>query len=530
MSGYDSPSAPPPDNPDHSLPAGDLKRSSKLVDFSRERSFVVKPRGTGPNLHHSSSKPRLDNMATQQQQLPAQISMSPKKKEGSSMKKPKPTLEIYRPPTRTSAEMPQNGNQLNVHAKEFSANKGHHQPKGGILMSKSSGSLAVNPGGIVRPSSSSSSSSTSSTGSSTVDKPTKKKGSSSLSLSRSSGDLRALQQSPQRSVHFFAGLSNEEQRQKMGKKQLSHMAHQSMAVGTAKSKEKGRRSHAMASSQNAIQPSPTLPRVASTSSAQSYPVVGLKRSKSMSAAADFMPCSEAPNLGPFSPHVQAIIRHAVQDPNDLPARALMELVRNIFERIAEDRKYALPAAQLCIKIIEKEQQQETFLESLLNTCLQWYRQREQEMQLAMKGSSTSPGSATKWLSFLSFLNEMYQQLKRRELQLQTKTEGVAPDIFLLGLMHGCLISSLDTPAALNSLAEIDSIFIIIMCIGSDLEREQPQRMLSLMASVRDALLSLDVVRIPKNRRTLLELIEVRAASWKLPAPAVMYYYPSSQEH
>ncbi|XP_046404467.1 uncharacterized protein LOC124169776 isoform X2 [Ischnura elegans] len=476
MSGYDSPSAPPPDNPDHSLPAGDLKRSSKLVDFSRERSFVVKPRGTGPNLHHSSSKPRLDNMATQQQQLPAQISMSPKKKEGSSMKKPKPTLEIYRPPTRTSAEMPQNGNQLNVHAKEFSANKGHHQPKGGILMSKSSGSLAVNPGGIVRPSSSSSSSSTSSTGSSTVDKPTKKKGSSSLSLSRSSGDLRALQQSPQRSVHFFAGLSNEEQRQK------------------------------------------------------SYPVVGLKRSKSMSAAADFMPCSEAPNLGPFSPHVQAIIRHAVQDPNDLPARALMELVRNIFERIAEDRKYALPAAQLCIKIIEKEQQQETFLESLLNTCLQWYRQREQEMQLAMKGSSTSPGSATKWLSFLSFLNEMYQQLKRRELQLQTKTEGVAPDIFLLGLMHGCLISSLDTPAALNSLAEIDSIFIIIMCIGSDLEREQPQRMLSLMASVRDALLSLDVVRIPKNRRTLLELIEVRAASWKLPAPAVMYYYPSSQEH
>ncbi|XP_071455169.1 uncharacterized protein [Hetaerina americana] len=479
MSGNDSPAAPPSDAPD-SLPGGDLKRSSKLVDFSRERSFVVKPRGSG-TVHHPAPKPRHDIMAThQQQQLSAQPPASSKRREGSSAKKPKPTLEIYRPPTRAMAELTQNGssnNQLNVHAKEFSTGKGPQQGRGnqgpGILMSKSSGSLAVNSGGIVRPSSSSSSSSSSSTGSS--NKPSKKKGSSSLSLSRSSGDLRALQQSPQRSVHFFSGL-NEDHRPK------------------------------------------------------NHPVVGLKRSKSMSAAADFMPCSEAPNLGPFSPNVQAIIRHAVQDPNDLPARSLMELVRNIFERIAEDRKYSLPAAQLCIKIIEKEHQQETFLESLLNTCLQWYRQREQEMQLAMKGSSTSPGSATKWLSFLSFLNEMYQQLKRRELQLQTKTEGVAPDMFLLGLMHGCLISSLDTPAALNSLTEIDSIFIIIMCIGSDLEREQPQRMLSLMASVRDALLSLDVVRIPKNRRTLLELIEVRAASWKLPAPAVMYYYPASTEH
>ncbi|XP_071455168.1 uncharacterized protein [Hetaerina americana] len=525
MSGNDSPAAPPSDAPD-SLPGGDLKRSSKLVDFSRERSFVVKPRGSG-TVHHPAPKPRHDIMAThQQQQLSAQPPASSKRREGSSAKKPKPTLEIYRPPTRAMAELTQNGssnNQLNVHAKEFSTGKGPQQGRGnqgpGILMSKSSGSLAVNSGGIVRPSSSSSSSSSSSTGSS--NKPSKKKGSSSLSLSRSSGDLRALQQSPQRSVHFFSGL-NEDHRPKMGKKQL---AHHSVAVGTVKSKEKGKqgRMHLMASSQNAIQPSPTLPRV-------NHPVVGLKRSKSMSAAADFMPCSEAPNLGPFSPNVQAIIRHAVQDPNDLPARSLMELVRNIFERIAEDRKYSLPAAQLCIKIIEKEHQQETFLESLLNTCLQWYRQREQEMQLAMKGSSTSPGSATKWLSFLSFLNEMYQQLKRRELQLQTKTEGVAPDMFLLGLMHGCLISSLDTPAALNSLTEIDSIFIIIMCIGSDLEREQPQRMLSLMASVRDALLSLDVVRIPKNRRTLLELIEVRAASWKLPAPAVMYYYPASTEH
>ncbi|KAG8225507.1 hypothetical protein J437_LFUL005933 [Ladona fulva] len=437
----------------------------------------------------------------------------------------------FREKTRLHSDSSQNGTapHLNVHAKEFSANKSQSQHQirssqsqhsSGILTSKSSGSIAMHSGGVLqRPSSSSSSSSSSSNGSS---KPSKKKSTAHLSLSRSSGDLSALQQLPQRAVHFLSEI-NQEHKHKMGKKHLSR--HESMSSSNIKREKHQGQQQAGQASQVEVQP--VLSRV---SAYQTPLFAGLKRSKSMSAATEFAPCPEAPDLGPFSPQVQSMVRQAVQDPNELPARALMELVRNIFDRIAEDRKYALPAAKLCITIIEKEHHQETFLESLLNTCLQWYRQREQEMQLAMKGSNTSPGSATKWLSFLSFLNEMYQQLKRRELQLQTKTEGVAPDMFLLGLMHGCLLSSLDTPAALNSLVEIDSIFIIIMCIGSDLEREQPQRMLSLMASVRDALLSLDVVRIPKNRRTLLELVEVRAASWKLPAPAVMYYYPSSNDH
>lgn len=40
------------------------------------------------------------------------------------------------------------------------------------------------------------------------------------------------------------------------------------------------------------------------------------------------------------------------DPNLLNARTLMELVRHIFDRVVENRKYAEPAAKICITIIE----------------------------------------------------------------------------------------------------------------------------------------------------------------------------------
>jgi hypothetical protein len=42
--------------------------------------------------------------------------------------------------------------------------------------------------------------------------------------------------------------------------------------------------------------------------------------------------------------------------------------------VSSDR-YALPISRLCISIIAKEKK-ETFLEALLNTCRQWYQERE----------------------------------------------------------------------------------------------------------------------------------------------------------
>ncbi|KAF4528084.1 hypothetical protein B566_EDAN016504 [Ephemera danica] len=257
----------------------------------------------------------------------------------------------------------------------------------------------------------------------------------------------------------------------------------------------------------------------------------LQRSKSLGAAdmASREPgvSREAPELGIFPGEVLTTIRRAVTDPNQLSARSLMALVRQILQRVSESARYAAPAAKLCITIIEKETQ-ETFLESLLNTCTQWYQERDRHLrQGAAAPAVLLPGapapSCPRWVAFMTFLNEMYCQLKRRQLQLRTKPQGISPEMLLLGLLydscHVCL-----RPPAVNSLGETECLFFVLTSIGRDLDSEMAMRMPGLMAALRDAFLT---AALPGVRKTLLQLIEMRAARWQLPAPAVMYYYPGS---
>merc|ERR1719391_1107346 len=220
-------------------------------------------------------------------------------------------------------------------------------------------------------------------------------------------------------------------------------------------------------------------------------------------------------LGTFPPDVEATVRKAMEDPNRLGGRALMELVRTIFARVVEGQERAEPAARLCISIIEREKK-ETFLESLLNTCQEWYHERGELLR-----SSTSPPG--RWPAFMAFLNEMYGLLKRKQLQLMTKYEGVPPKLVLLSLLGECCTVSLTQPS-LNSVNEVECLFFILTHIGRDMELETPGQMTLLLASLKDAFLHLPVVSA-QVRKTLLQLIELQAAGWQLPAQSVMYYYP-----
>ncbi|KAG5316235.1 M4GDB protein, partial [Acromyrmex insinuator] len=247
---------------------------------------------------------------------------------------------------------------------------------------------------------------------------------------------------------------------------------------------------------------------------------GLKRSKSLNStdvlAAKALNIADASELGKFPSPVQDILLRAIEDPNLLNARTLMELVRHILDRVVENRKYAEPAAKICITIIEKETK-ETFLESLLNTCQQWCQDR---VRLLHDGTTCHRYSA-----FMMFLNEMYCQLKRRQLQLKTQQEGVPPGRVLLTLLWKCCQDCLQPPA-INSLTETNCLFFILTCIGKDLDAELPAQLQQLLGSVRDAFLA-EETTLPPVKRTLLQLIELHAAHWQLPAPAVVYYYPSN---
>ncbi|XP_043512395.1 CBP80/20-dependent translation initiation factor isoform X1 [Frieseomelitta varia] len=246
---------------------------------------------------------------------------------------------------------------------------------------------------------------------------------------------------------------------------------------------------------------------------------GLKRSKSLNAADVMAPktvnISDASELGKFPAVIEDTLSRAIEDPNLLNARALMELVRHILERVVENRKYAEPAAKICITIIEKETK-ETFLESLLNICQQWYQDRVMKLY---------DGSNYRYSAFMTFMNEMYCQLKRRQLQLKTQQEGVPPGRVLLTLLWKCCQDCLQPPIV-NSLTDPDSLFFILTCIGKDLDTELPAQLQQLLKTLRDAFLGGGRI-LPSVRKTLLQLIELHAAHWQLPAPAVVYYYPGS---
>jgi len=234
------------------------------------------------------------------------------------------------------------------------------------------------------------------------------------------------------------------------------------------------------------------------------------------------------NLFAFPLEVVNTLTRALEDPNRVPSRSLMELVKQILNRVItgshglgwgypgldmrSEPKLSEQAARLCIGIIEKEEK-ETFLESLINTCQELYHDRERILRQDI----------SRWNSYISFLNQMYCLLKRKQLHFLRKYEGIAPKLVLLSLLAECCTATLTS--SLQSISEIENVFVVLTHIGRDLETETPGRMSLLVTCLREAFLTPQLNK--QIGKTLLQLIELRAAGWNLPAQAVMYYYPGS---
>jgi len=241
----------------------------------------------------------------------------------------------------------------------------------------------------------------------------------------------------------------------------------------------------------------------------------LKRSKSLSATDTLRGASPGGNdLGAFTAEMEVDLQQAIKDPNEMPARSLMALANVIVEKTISDRRYAEPAAKICINIIEKEKK-ETFLESLLNTCQLSYQERDKLLRNGSIGS--------RYRQYMTFLNEMYVQLKRSQLQLKTHYDGVPPQKLLLTLLSKSFIDCLQ--AKTLSKIEIEAMFFILTSIGKDLELNLPQVMDQIFCVMRDVFLTNSSAGPLKN--TLLQLIELRASKWQMPSEAVIYYYPTS---
>lgn len=245
----------------------------------------------------------------------------------------------------------------------------------------------------------------------------------------------------------------------------------------------------------------------------------LKRSKSLGAADSQNLAAklkgftkEETDLGKFPPEDEANLKQAIEDPNLLPSRTLMDLVKIILERVVEGIRYSEAGAKLCISIIEKEKNQ-TFVESLVNTCQQWYQERDKILR------GIKAGDGTRFTAFMWFLTEMCGQLKRHQLSGQFET--VQPDLVLLSVLGKCCQACVSPP--IKCLAETECLFFVLTSIGRDLESELPAQLEQLLANVRDGFLA--SAGSPPVRRTLLQLIELHASNWQLSGSSVLYYYP-----
>lgn len=125
-------------------------------------------------------------------------------------------------------------------------------------------------------------------------------------------------------------------------------------------------------------------------------------------------------------------------------------IHSIFDNIV--RSYALPTSRFCISIIAKEHK-ETYLEAMLNTCRQWYQERDRVLGPPQKIKNVA---RPRFTAFMAFLTEMFCQLKRRQLQLRTKCDGVSPPIVLLTVLSKCCEDCVRPPV--RSLSEVRRLF------------------------------------------------------------------------
>lgn len=450
--------------------ASQLKRSHK-TDFSaaptpgvitRERSFIR------PNK--DALKRRSQTMAT--------IRATGNK----------PTMEIYRPPN-VRTDIPNVSGKLNVHAKEFTMSE--------LQASKSSGNIHLAMGYEPMP----------------------------LQHSKSSGNILRHVNHPGFISILPAG---------MHLPILHHSASAAQLVGAiprpsyqyapeilAHPVFSGQNQHQVYNHQNSWTPNHYQNNNNNNSNNNNSqpPTQTLKRSKSMGASDSQNLATklksivkEDIDLKVFSEEDQVNIKQAIEDPNQLPSRTLMDLVKTIMEKAVEGIKYSESIAKLCVKIIETEKNQ-TFLESLLNTCQQWYQERDKILR------GIKAGDGTRFTAFMWFLTELYGLLKRH--QIKDELESLQPELVLLSVLGKCCQACVSLP--IKCLSETECLFFVLTSIGRDLETEIPQQLEQLLASVRDGFLA--SAGSASVRRTLLQLIELHASNWQLPGSSVLYYYP-----
>ncbi|KAG8564950.1 hypothetical protein GDO81_012645 [Engystomops pustulosus] len=201
-----------------------------------------------------------------------------------------------------------------------------------------------------------------------------------------------------------------------------------------------------------------------------------------------------------------------------PSSVDLEKVANVIvEQSLRDATFSKESGKMCYTIIQichsvpqaesKESGRSIFRSSLLNRLQTEYRNRE-EMRAR---------SVQEWVCYVSFICNIFDYLRINNM----------PMLALVNPVYDCLFQ-LAQPESLQREEEVDCLVLQLHKVGEQLEKMNAQKMDELFSLLRDSFLLQNALG-SLAQLLLLEMIEYRAAGWKMTDAAQKYYYSEVSE-
>ncbi|KAM8946688.1 MIF4G domain-containing protein [Pelodytes ibericus] len=209
----------------------------------------------------------------------------------------------------------------------------------------------------------------------------------------------------------------------------------------------------------------------------------------------------------FDADTQNLLKTALKEPGSVD----LEKVANVIvEQSLRDATFSKEAGKMCYTIIQAESKKigrSVFRSGLLNRLQNEYLTRE-EMRAR---------SVQEWVCYVTFICNVFDYLRVNNM----------PMLALVNPVYDCLFQ-LAQPESLRREEEVDCLVLQLHRVGEQLEKMNSQRMDELFSILRDRFL-LQGSLSSLAQLLLLEMIEFRAAGWKMTDAAHKYYYSEVSE-
>uniref|UniRef100_A0A8C3CK06 MIF4G domain containing n=1 Tax=Cairina moschata TaxID=8855 RepID=A0A8C3CK06_CAIMO len=212
----------------------------------------------------------------------------------------------------------------------------------------------------------------------------------------------------------------------------------------------------------------------------------------------------------FDSETQKLLKTALKDPSSVD---LDKVANIIVDQSLKDCVFSKEAGRICYTIIQwqdpavqlaesKQVGQSVFRRSLLNRLQQEYKDREDLRTRSLQA----------WICYVTFICNIFDYLRVNNM----------PMMALVNPVYDCLFR-LAQPDSLRKEEEVDCLVLQLHRIGEQLEKMNSQRMDELFSLLRDGFLLQEGLS-SLSQLLLLEIIEFRAADWKMTDAAQKYYY------